>query len=68
MKTRNLEYANRIWCFYGAKKYPPEMSGPFVGKIKIPNMDVNCALYLLQLSSAQKWKNRHLNSVEMFGI
>ena len=23
-------------------------------------MDVNCALYLLQLSSAQKWKNRHL--------
>ena len=36
------------------------MSGPFVGKIKIPNMDVNCALYLLQLSSAPKWKNRHL--------
>ena len=29
-------------------------------EIKIRYMDVNCALYLLQLSSAQKWKNRHL--------
>ena len=29
-------------------------------EIKIRYMDVNGALYLLQLSSAQKWKNRHL--------
>ena len=29
-------------------------------EIKIRYMIVNCALYLLQLSSAKKWKNRHL--------
>ena len=29
-------------------------------EIKIRYMDVNCALYLLQLSSAQKWKNWNL--------
>ena len=29
-------------------------------EIKIQYLDVNCALYLLQLSSAQKLKNRHL--------
>ena len=34
LKTQNLEYAHRIRCFYGAKKSPLEMSGPFVGKIK----------------------------------
>ena len=71
------EYAHCIRCFYGAKKSPPELSGPFAGEIKygiktvihiygyrqeikIRYMDINWALYLLQLSSAQKWKSQHL--------
>ena len=29
-------------------------------EIKIQYMDVNCAVHVLQISSTQKWKNRHL--------
>ena len=35
-------------------------------EIKIRYMDVNCALYLLQLSSVQKWKNRHLKQCNTY--
>ena len=28
-------------------------------------MDVNCAVHLLEISSTQKWKNRHLKQCRM---
>ena len=52
---KKIRYLDRNMTGYG-----PE--------IKIRCMDVNCALYLLQLSTAQKWKNRHLKQCSVQNI
>ena len=54
--------------FVGKKKvrYIDRNMTGYRPEIKIRYMDANCALYVLQLSSTQKWKNQHLKQCKKY--